>query len=117
MAETSFFFVDGFSALDDLKGEDRRSTVKILAALAKAGKFSCFEVDEVLARPITTVLNCGWVKTTLRVRERDADGHGWHERDLYPWTLVELTDEGRYVLEKSGLLSSSLSSNNSGTEK
>jgi hypothetical protein len=102
MAETSFFFVDSFSTLDDLKGADGRNTVKILAALAKAGKFSCFEVDEVLARPITTVLNCGWVRTTNSVRERDADGFGWHERSLYPWTMVELTDEGRAVLEKAG---------------
>lgn len=104
MAETRFFFVDCFSSLDDLKGADRRNTIKILAALARAGKFSSFEVDDVLARPITIVLNCGWVKTIHSFREKDADGFGWHDRSLYPWTIVELTNEGRAVLAKAGLL-------------
>ena len=112
---TSFCFLDSFSSLDDLKGKDRRDTIKILAALAKAGRFSCFDVDNVLAKPITAVLHSGWVKSTLRVRERDADGFGWHERDLYPWTLVELTDEGRSVLANAGYDTSALTPHNGAT--
>lgn len=76
------FFVDRFSALDDLPAKDRGNTLKVLATLAKVGKFSTFEVDQKLAGPITRIMRSGWVETSGE----------------YPWTFVTLTDAGRAVL-------------------
>mgnify|MGYP001355594835 CR=1 FL=1 len=96
---TEPIFIDRFSSLDDLKGIDRRDPKKILAALAAAKRFSCFEVDDALAGPITRLLQkSGWATTRLTERVRDADGQGWHDRDLYPWAYVDLTDAGRRAL-------------------
>lgn len=88
-------FFDIFSSLDDLNGRDRRDPKKLLAALAVVKRFSCFEVDNAMARPMTWLLNeSGWVVTKNQERVRDADGCGWHEIDLFPWTYVDLTPAG-----------------------
>ena len=78
------FFVDRFSALDDLPAKDRRDVFKVLAALDKVGRFSCFEVDDHLAGPITRIMKSGWVET-------GGD---------YPWTTVKLTEAGRSALTR-----------------
>ena len=95
----SYFFVDQFSSLDDLHGKDRADAKKILAALSVAKRFSCFEVDRQMAKAMTWLCNhSGWITTRIDERVRDADGHGYHTRSLYPWTYVELTDAGRRAL-------------------
>jgi hypothetical protein len=81
--------IDRFSSLDELKGKDRRNQWAILAALKKAGKFSCFEVDDRLAGPLTAVLRSNWVTT----RNTYPDGG-----DAYPWTFVSITPEGEAAL-------------------
>lgn len=92
-------FIDKFSSLDDLKGKDRRDRKKVLAALAAAGKFSCFEIDNAMAATMTWLCNkSGWIRTIHSVIEMDEDGRGTHTRDLYPWTYVELTEAGRAAL-------------------
>lgn len=92
-------FIDSFSSLDELRGAQRRDPKAILTVLAKTGRFSCFEVDQRMAKPMTWLLNeSGWVTTRNRERVRDADGCGWQEHDLYPWTYCEVTPLGRLAL-------------------
>lgn len=94
-------FVDQFSTLDDLKGRDRGDSLKILAVLAKTGRFSCFEVCGRMAGPMTWLCNSsGWIKCQHDEVVKDADGHGTHSRSLYPWTRVTLTDAGRTALKQ-----------------
>lgn len=92
-------FVDSFSSLDELRGAHRRDPKAILAVLAKVGRFSCFDVDQRMAKAMTWLLNqSGWVTTRNRERVRDPDGCGWQEHDLYPWTYCEVTPLGRLAL-------------------
>jgi hypothetical protein len=92
-------FIDRFSTLDELKGKDRADPFKILAVLAKVGRFSCFEVDDRMARAMTNLCNgSGWIVCKNDEVVKDADGYGSHTRSLYPWTYVTLTDAGRAVL-------------------
>ncbi|MDO9364647.1 MAG: hypothetical protein Q7T60_17095 [Sphingopyxis sp.] len=96
---SGLIFLDSFSSLDDLKGQLRRDPKAILAVLVKVGRFSCFEIDQRMAKAMTWLLNqSGWVTTRHRERVRDADGFGWHERDLYPWTYCDVTPLGRLAL-------------------
>ena len=92
-------FIDGFSSLDELSGKDRRNPHAILAVIAKAGRFSCFEIDQRMAKPMTWLLNqSGWVKTHNQEVVRDPDGFGSTTRDTYPWTYCEITPLGKLVL-------------------
>lgn len=92
-------FFDSFSSLDDLKGKQRCDPVAILAVLAKAGRFCCFEVDQAMAKPMTWLLNkSGWVTTRLDEIVPDADGFGSTKRSTYPWTYCEVTPLGRLAL-------------------
>jgi hypothetical protein len=79
--------MDTFTCLDDVKGRDRSDPRKLLAALDKAKKFSCFDIDlhGGMGRAMTWLMReSGWIKTT----------------DLgYPWTGVEVTPEGRAALK------------------
>lgn len=93
-------FVDRFSSLDELKGRDRSDQLKILAVLAKVGRFSTFEVDDRMAGAMTSLCNgSGWIDTKHEERVPDADGHGTHMRNLYPWTYVTLTEAGKAALK------------------
>lgn len=93
-------FADRFSSLDELKGRDRGNQLKILAVLAKVGRFSCFEIDNQMAAAMTALCNnSGWIQTKHDEVVKDADGHGSSTRSLYPWTYVTLTDAGRAALE------------------
>jgi len=76
-------FVDRFSTLDDLTGVDRGDKMKLLEALAVVGRFSAFEVDNVMAHPITELLKGPYLEVT---------------GGTYPWTNVRLTDEGAALL-------------------
>lgn len=98
-------FIDCFSSLDELKGKARRDPKAILAVLAKVGRFSCFEIDQAMAKPITWLLNqSGWVTTRLDEIVPDPDGMGSTKRSLYPWTYCDLTPLGR--LELAGISAS-----------
>ncbi len=92
-------FIDTFTCLDELKGRDRGDPEKILAVLAETGRFSCFDVDRRMAKAMTWLCNeSGWITTENYETVKDPDGYGSHKRDLYPWTLVALTDAGRAAL-------------------
>ena len=92
-------FIDSFSSLDELNGNARRDPLAILRVLAKTGRFSCFEIDQTMAKPITWLLNkSGWVTTTLDEEVRDADGFGSTRQTTYPWTYCEVTPLGRLAL-------------------
>lgn len=70
-----------FSSLDELPKKDCGDPVKVLRVLAKAGRFSTFEINGKLCHTMTWLLNdSGWVK--------DIGGD-------YPWTNVELTELGK----------------------
>jgi hypothetical protein len=57
-------FIDCHTCLDDLKGKDRKDPKKILALLAKTGRFSCFDVDQRMAKAMTWLcLESGWITT------------------------------------------------------
>jgi hypothetical protein len=93
--------IDRFTCLDELKGKNRSDPLKILAVLEKTGRFSCFDVDNRMATAMTWLCNSsGWIKTQHFEMVMDADGHGHHQRDLYPWTIVTLTDAGRLALSR-----------------
>ena len=99
MSKPGRIFFDSFTCLDELKGKDRSDPKKILAVLAETGKFSCFDVDQRMGRAMTWLLqSSGWVTTQLTEIVKDPDGYGSRVRDLYPWTLVTLTDAGRSAL-------------------
>jgi len=92
-------FIDSFSSLDELTGERRRDPKAILAVIAKTGRFSCFEIDRAMARPMTWLLNkSGWVTTRLDEVVPDADGFGSTRQSTYPWTYCEVTPLGRLAL-------------------
>jgi hypothetical protein len=95
-------FIDRFTCLDDLKGKNRSDPAKILAVLEKTGRFSCFDVDNRMASAMTWLCNSsGWIKCQHYETVPDKDGYGTHQRDLYPWTYVTLTDAGRAALPPS----------------
>ena len=75
-------FVDTFSSFDDLKARQRRDPDVVLSVLARAGRFSCFEMSE----------HCRTLWPTVLGLERD----GLIEilPAGYPWTRVDLTDKG-----------------------
>jgi len=92
-------FLDSFTCLDDLKGKDRADPKKILATLAKTGRFSCFDVDDRMARAMTWLCReSGWITTKHDEIVKDKDGHGQTMRSLYPYTVVELTEKGKAAL-------------------
>lgn len=76
--------VCSFSALDDMKARDRRSTAAVLRALARAKRFSVFEATEHadLARTLDRIVKQKLVTT-------DPQKHG------FPWVAVTLTSAGR----------------------
>lgn len=93
-------FVDRLSSLDELKGRDRSDQLKILAVLAKVGRFSCFEVDQRMAGAMTALCNSsGWIECKHEEKVQDEDGHGFHIRSFYPWTYVTLTEAGKAALK------------------
>jgi hypothetical protein len=95
----SVVFIDSFSSLDDLKGKDRSDPKRILAVLAKVGRFSCFEVDNRMAKAMTWLCNgSGWITCRNDEVVKDDDGYGSHVRSLYPWTYVEITEAGKSAL-------------------
>lgn len=99
MSKAGRIFIDCFTCLDELKGKSRADPKKILAVLAETGRFSCFDVDRRMAKAMTWLCNgSGWITTQNYETVKDPDGYGSHQRDLYPWTLVTLTDAGRAVL-------------------
>jgi hypothetical protein len=92
-------FMDRFSTLDDLRGRNRSDPLKILAVLEKAGRFSCFEVDNRMAGAMTWLCNSsGWIECQNDEVVKDKDGYGTSTRSLYPWTLVKLTAAGKAAL-------------------
>lgn len=78
------FHICSFSSLDDLRKKDRDDADKVLAVLARAGRFSTFEADGTLGSTIQGLLNRKLIRTT---------------GGEYPWTTVELTDAGKKQLE------------------
>ena len=76
-----------FTALDDLKPSQRKDTRAVLAAIAKAGRFSVFEATQYrsLAMTLDRIFREGLATT-------DTESIG------YPWTKVALTDAGRALL-------------------
>jgi len=79
-----------FTTLDDLPKKDHADPVKVLRAVMNArGRFSIFDATSTkkLAESMTFIeRKSGWVRRRV--------GHC-----AYPWIEVELTDEGRQVLE------------------
>lgn len=88
MADVSgeFFHVCSFSALPDMSRKQQADPVYVLGHVAKAGRFSAFEAtaNQTIAKTMTLLMQRRWLK--------DVGGE-------YPWVIVDLTDEGRAVLE------------------
>lgn len=83
---TGRVMLDTFTALDDVPRKLRNNAPTVLRALAKVGRFSCFEVDGKLGAAITSLIRDGMITTD-------------HETIGYPWTLVTITDAGRAAME------------------
>ena len=76
-----------FSALDDVPKKLRGDARTVLAVLARAKRFSEFEVDGPLGAALEDLIRRKLITTD-------------HERHGYPWTAVDLTDAGRAMLAK-----------------
>ena len=80
-ALTTFFFVDQFSSLDDIRRRDENNSDIVLAVCRKVRRFSCFEMSE---RP-------GLWRT---VRNLANEGHFTITNNVgYPWTAMRFPDE------------------------
>lgn len=78
-------FVDCFSSLDDVPRKKRSDGLAVLAVLAVAKKFSCFEVDRPLAHALAEIKQRKWAIFDV-------------ETIGYPWTKVIITASGREAL-------------------
>lgn len=78
--------VCSFTSLDDLKPKDRRDTAAVLRVLGKAGRFSVFEATA--HRSLALTLDRVFEEKLVRRTGGE-----------FPWTEVELTDEGKALLE------------------
>jgi hypothetical protein len=75
-------FLDSFStSLEDLPVKDKRDAKKVFDVIVANGRFSTFEIDDHLAKPVTYLFQSGFLKSD-------------HEAAGYPWTVVEVTPRG-----------------------
>ncbi len=76
-----------FTTLDDIPKKKRGDDIEVGRVLARAGRFSCFDLDEStrLASAVMRLGRIGWF-------EFDPNAEG------YPWTLATVTPEGRAAL-------------------
>ncbi len=74
-----------FSSLDELGPRQRKNPRAVLAALAKAKRFSAFEMDAALGGTVSGLKDGGFITTDISCG--------------FPWTKVEITPAGQALLD------------------
>jgi len=85
---TNVVFLDTFTSLDELKPKERKNPLLVLRILARAQRFSVFDMvsSPTLQKTMKHLFNEGLL-------EEVSDG-------LYPWCKVKLTDKGQSFLSE-----------------